>query len=540
MASAKMTGSIKDFTFTSMVDHQVRIGFRPSNVGTRGDLLFPTMTKWATPDSLGLFTIYLEVTADLTPQVWYSVIIEWLDKAGNFVSRDEPEWVLVVPAGGGTVAGNIAQVKPPYIITKGDAGDSSPATLAAAKEAARQAIIDEQLVRQDDPRLLIKGGPGPLHSFPDANFRETWLGTRAEDGGPTELSMWHLQNRLGAITHSDPTILAGFLDAAFRYTDLIVDASGQVPDSVLARWKTRMGGGIGGGAGLALGDRYVNADGSLSSVFPDVKNITIWGSSSAERIGTALGQALAGTGATFHNQGKGAETSQHISARLGSVPALLTVSGGSIPASGSVTVTASNMGNSVEMKPFTGTLNGVHGELTSTATVFTFTRTTAGAATPVPAGTPFIPTVGTASRQHVTLLWTGKNNLSGAGSAPLVTTQTNLAFDYLSPLVKRVLVLGHFVDTAQSVGSTQHTNVNAVNAALAARYGDLFLDVSGYLSSPQLWTDTGITPTANDLTQQAAGIKPDSVSHDSGHMNAAGYTAVSALIRKKLTSLGWY
>lgn len=540
MAAVLMTGSIKDFSFTSMTDYNVRIGFFPSDTGTRGEFLFPTMPKWVEPDQLGSFSVRLEATAGLVPQVWYTVKFEWLDKAGNFVSMDTPDWVLVVPAGGGTVAANIAEVKPDRIITKGEPGDSSPATLAAAKEAARQAIIDEQLVRQDDPRLLIKGGTGTLHSFPDANYRETWLGTRAEDGGPTELSMWHLQNRLGTITHGDPNILAGFLDAAFRYTELIVDRAGRVPDSVLNTWKARMGGGIGGGAGLAHGDRYVNADGTLSSVFPDVKNITIWGSSSAERIGTALGQALAGTGATFHNQGKGAETSQHISARLGSVPALLTVVGGSIPASGSVTVTASNMGNSVEMKPFTGTLNGVHGELTSTATVFTFTRTTAGAATPVPAGTPFIPTVGTASRQHVTLLWGGKNNLSGAGSAPLVTTQTNLAFDYLSPLVKRVLVLGHFVDTAQSAGSTQHTNVNTVNAALAARYGDLFLDVSGYLSSPQLWTDTGITPTANDLTQQAAGIKPDSISHDSGHLNAAGYTAVSALIRKKLVSLGWY
>lgn len=540
MAAVLMTGSIKDFSFTSMTDYNIRIGFFPSGTGTRGEFLFPTMPKWVEPDQLGSFSIRLEATAGLVPQVWYTVKFEWLDGAGNFVSMDTPDWVLVVPAGGGTVAANIAQVKPDRIITKGEPGDSSPVVIELAEAAARQAIIDEQLVRQDDPRLLIKGGPGPLHSFPDANFRETWMGSRAEDGGPTELGMWHLQHRLGAITHPDATILAGFMDAALRYTELVVDMRGQVPDSTLSAWKTRMGGTGGGGAGLALGDRYVNADGSLSSVFPDVKNITIWGSSSAERIGTALGQALAGTGATFNNEGKGAETSQHINARLGSIPALLTVTGGSIPASGDVTVTASNVGNSVEMKPFTGTLNGVPGRLTSTATVFTFTRTGSGAVTPVPAGTPFIPDIGTASRQHVTILWPGKNNLSGAGSAPLVIQQTAAAFDYISPLVKRVLVLGHFVDTAQSAGSTQHTNVNTVNAAYAARYGDLYLDVSGYLCSPQLWADTGITPTANDLTQQAAGIKPDSISHDSGHMNAAGYTAVSALIRKKLTSLGWY
>ncbi|AIX99761.1 hypothetical protein ART_0163 [Arthrobacter sp. PAMC 25486] len=389
-----------------------------------------------------------------------------------------------------------------------------------------------------DRRAPILGGDGHLFVATDRTSRETWIGARREDGGPTDLSLWHMQNRLGIHQHADASVSWAVLDAAWRYTEMQLNNDGNVPDEVLRRWASRMGAAT--GSGLAVGDRYVNSDSSLSPVFPDVKNITIWGSSSAERIGTALAAALAGTGATFHNEGKGAETSQHISARLGSVPASLTVSGGSIPASGAVTVTAANMPNSAEMKPFTGTLNGVRGTLSSTSTVFSFTRTTAGAATPVTSGTAFIPIVGTASRQHVTLLWTGKNNLSGAGSAPLVTDQTHAAFNYLSPLVKRVLVLGHFVDTAQTSGSTQWTNVRTVNAALAALYGDLFLDVDAYLCSPQLWVDTGISPTPTDLQHQADGIKPPSIAHDSGHMNAAGYTSVSALIRTKLISLGWY
>ncbi|AIY01221.1 hypothetical protein ART_1622 [Arthrobacter sp. PAMC 25486] len=389
-----------------------------------------------------------------------------------------------------------------------------------------------------DKRAPIIGGKGPIFVATDRNSKETWLGARGEDGGPTDTALWHMQNRLGVHQHPDASVSWAVTDAAWRYTEMRLDNEGNVPDAVLQRWASRMGAAT--GSGLATGDRYITSDGSLSPVFPDVKNITIWGSSSAERIGAALSSALASTGATFHNEGKGAETSQHISARLGSVPALLTVAGGSIPASGPVTVTASNMGNSAEMKPFVGALNGVKGQLTSTSTVFTFTRSTPGETTSVVAGTAFIPTIGTASRQHVTFLWMGKNNLSGSGSAPLVIEQTNKAFDYLSPMVKRVLVLGHFVDTAQSSGSTQWTNVRTVNAALAARYGDLFLDVDAYLSSPQLWTDTGITPTSNDLVQQGNGIKPDSISHDSGHLNAAGYTAVSALIRKKLSALGWY
>lgn len=541
MATAKMTGTLKDFTYTSMIDYRVRIGFFPSSVGTRGDLIFPTMAKWATPDTSGLFEIYLEVTEHLVPNVWYDIKIEWMDQAGNFVSSDEPEWVLVVPTGGGTVAGNIAKVTPPYIITKGEPGDASPVTIAEAKAAAAQAIIDQQLVRQDDPRLQLVAGTGLLHSFPDASFKETWLGTRDNDGGPTDLGMWHMRNRLGVQKHADDSVLGGFVDAAFRYSELRFNHQGLVPDAVLEAWKARMGdGGGSAGPGLAAGDRYVKTDGSLAPAFPDTKNITIWGSSSAERIGTALNAALSGLGATFHNEGKGGELSQNIAARFGSVPAELTFPGNSIPASGAVVVTSSNMPPDFDLKPFAGIVSGVPGELTSSATEVTFTRLGTGAVTPSPAGSLFIPDVGDASRQHVTILWTGKNNLTGAGSVSLVTQQTDAAFDYTSPLIKRVLVLAHFVDTGQTAGSTQHNNVTAVNAAHKARYGDLFLDVAAYLASPQLWVDTGLTPTPTDLQQQADGIKPSSVSHDNAHLNDAGYTAVSALIRNRLAFLGWY
>ena len=229
-----------------------------------------------------------------------------------------------------------------------------------------------------------------------------------------------------------------------------------------------------------------------------------------------------------------------IAARQGAVPAKLTFPSNTIPASGTVTVTVSNVPLDADLKPFSGVVSDVAGTLTCDGSVFTFTRTAAGSAKASPAGSEFIPDVGMASRQHTTMLWSGKNSLSGAGNAPLVIEQTDKQFDFLTPMVKRCLVLGHFVDTGQAKGGTQWTNVNTVNAAHAARYGDLFLDVSAYLCSAQLWVDTGISPTPEDLQAQADGIKPPSISHDAGHMNAAGYTVVSALIRQKLSSLGWY
>ncbi|WP_461634509.1 hypothetical protein [Glutamicibacter soli] len=389
-----------------------------------------------------------------------------------------------------------------------------------------------------DQRAPAKGGEGHLYVVTDRDSQETWMGARRFDGGPTETAMFHLQHRLGVHEHAVPSVLWAVLDSAFRYTELLLDMNGQVPDWVLQRWAARMGSAMGGG--MAVGDRIIGPGGLLAPAFPDTKQITIWGSSSAERIGTALAAALSDTGAEFHNEGKGGEPSQMIAARQGAVPAKLTFPSNTIPASGTVTVTVSNVPLDADLKPFSGVVSDVAGTLTCDGSVFTFTRTAAGSAKASPAGSEFIPDVGMASRQHTTMLWSGKNSLSGAGNAPLVIEQTDKQFDFLTPMVKRCLVLGHFVDTGQAKGGTQWTNVNTVNAAHAARYGDLFLDVSAYLCSAQLWVDTGISPTPEDLQAQADGIKPPSISHDAGHMNAAGYTVVSALIRQKLSSLGWY
>jgi len=395
-----------------------------------------------------------------------------------------------------------------------------------------------------DIRASWNGGRGTLHSHPDANGRETWLAARDSDGGPTDWAMFHLMERLGILSITDPTYIAAVVDSAYRYTDLTVRQSdGQVPDWVMDRWAPRIADRIGSGSGGALttGDRYVNSNGDLVPCFPDLRNITGWGSSSMQFIGDFLAAVFSDTGATFHGEGKSAENSQQISARMGSIPALITVPGGSIPASGSVVVTSTSIPTNAALKPFTGTLNGVHGTLSSTTTEITFTRTTVGSATAVPAGTPFVSEVGNAARNHVTMLWNGKNNMGSVGAHTLVIEQTNTSFDYLSPLVKRCLVIGHFVDSDQTVGSTQYNNVLATNSAYASRYGDLYFDVRSYVSSPQLWVDTGITPTSTDLAQQADGIKPDSVSQDAGHFNTAGNTAIANAIKAHISNvLHWY
>lgn len=324
-------------------------------------------------------------------------------------------------------------------------------------------------------------------------------------------------------------------------TELCVDREhGKIPDWIMDRWAQRIASriGHGSGAGFAKGDRYINSAGDLVPAFPITDHIVGWGSSSMEYGGPELAAAF--PEATFHNEGKGGEWSSQIAARMGAIPALLTVTGGSIPASGPVTVTSTNMVTNQYLKPFTGALAGVPGTLSSTASTLTFTRTAPGSVVPVPAGTPFIPAVPEDYRQYVGFLWAGKNNLWTAGQASVVVADTRAMFEHFTPFVKRILVFNHFVHTSQGTGTTLHSQVQAVNTAYKAMYGDLCFDVNGYILSSQIWADTGINPTPTDLQQQADGVKPVSLSSDDGHLNSTAEVAVANRARAYASQLGYY
>lgn len=387
-----------------------------------------------------------------------------------------------------------------------------------------------------DPRLGYYGtNADVIFAELDSEGHSTWVEASAEDGGPTVHSMRMIGSRTGQSVEHDPDALHVFTDSRGTYTDLAVRASdGQFYDFVVDRLAPRVAQRI-GGVSAGSGDRYVRGP-EVLPVATDMSRVIGWGSSSMEGIGSQLGATLAGVGAAFANQGKRGEQSTQILARMGVTPAKITVTGGSIPASGAVTVTASIPW--YQLKPYVGTLAGVEGTLSSESGAFTFTRTTPGAAVSVAAGTEFIPKVGPEYRDAVNLLWAGKNDAASDWAGTVA--RTDAAFDWLAPLVRRSLVLGHFVDRDDTVGSAEYEKVVKVNAAHKARYGNLFVDVRAYLASAALWEDTGLTPTDADRAAQSAGIKPPSVSQDSGHLNAAGYAGVTKFIFRHITGLGWY
>lgn len=550
MATATVTGNVRDLQFVGLNDRSPELVFEiDEQLVTQGagNLLVAEPAK-VTPASSGAFSIDLQESLGTNPYIPYKVTVRWISQ-GMPREASSDSWRVVVPRGGGAIANMIAVVTPSQIITRGEPGmdgNASPITVAAAKAAAEAAIADADLVNGSDPRLPNFGSaPEVIAAVRDAAGRETWLGARTLDGGPTNHAMRHIGRRAGLEQLESAEYLLALTDANRRVTDLAIRASdGQFADFVVDRLRRRiLNGNDSQVAALrSYADTKYTPGAEVFPVHTDTKRAAGWGSSSMAGIDAGLSTLFAGKGAAYYPGGKGSEVAQQIAARMGSVPALLTVVGGSIPASGTVSVQASNVPTSSALKPFTGTLAGVPGTLAYrtdvTPGVYGFTRTNAGSAQSVPAGTPFIPDAAS-YRDAVTLLWMGKNNLGAAGADTLVVKLTDESFDWLAPLAKRCLVLGHFVDVGTPENSLERSQIAAVNEAHRKRYGRLYIDIAEYLAGPQVWADTKITPTAADLTAQSTGTKPPSLSRDNWHLNDAGNAAVTQLINARMTELGW-
>lgn len=290
---------------------------------------------------------------------------------------------------------------------------------------------------------------------------------------------------------------------------------------------------------------------SLDTLFPVVGHAvtptiseenkwTMIGSSSSQHFGAAVASRVAALGVQLSQMGKSGEGIEHIEARWGSSPALLTVSGDRVPVTGSVVVTSENMPPSASMRPFVGTWSGIQGTLSSTATTLTFTRTSYGTGAEAPPSTPFYPQESVPRLSDLLINDSGKNSLSVAGGAAQVIAGTHRMLQHLAPLEKRFVVIDHFVNSNQSPTGLQATQVAEVNAAYYASYGDAVVRRSDWLAGSEVWAQTGITPTAEDLTAQANRLLPPSLSLDAYHMNDTAHIAFyTHVLLPKLTAFGW-
>ena len=397
----------------------------------------------------------------------------------------------------------------------------------------------------------------------DATGHATWLAARDSDGAPPDWVIDHLVDRMeaplgvaGVVSGlaaevsartgiarlgSSPGLAVAAIDPQERLTWLAASAAdGGMPGWVAEHVAERVSPYLSlSDASILPTDRAL-VGGAVVPILPDMTRMAGWGSSTMEYMGAEVAAEMAALGVSYYNGGDAGVRAEHTLAQLGSHPALITIAGGSIPASGPVDVTASNVRASNLLNAFSGTLAGVAGTLSSTATSLVFTRAADGSATAVPAGTPFIPTIGPQYRNAVNVLNLGKNDIGSAGADTMIIEKTAEAFAWLSPMVKRVVVMGHAVNRDTATDSPGRTQIMAVNAAFARAYGALYFDLQGYMTSPQIWIDAGVTPTQADLDAQARGNKPPTLSLDDLHFNAAGDAAIAKALRRFVVNLGWY
>ncbi len=309
------------------------------------------------------------------------------------------------------------------------------------------------------------------------------------------------------------------------------------------------------GTVFASGDRYLDSSGKLMPLMPDNEKMSGWGSSSMVAYGgdANFAEMAAQLGVSdWNNQGQGGETSFQVAARFGSVPFTLNFPDGKIPASGTVSVSCTQLPSNYRnnyLKPYFGNVAGVRGRLFWTGgstNSLQFTRSVAGSEVLLSGASDFIPELPPSYIDGVVVLWMYKNDMfySSANNPEinmdLIFSNVVKTFAHVSTLVKRCLVVGVFNDSSYSNNEVKD-RLAEMNARMKAQFGDLYCDTQDYMCSSQIWIDAGITPTTSDLTMQSQGLKATSLSADNAHLNTAAHKAiVQNCIKKQMINLGWY
>jgi len=194
---------------------------------------------------------------------------------------------------------------------------------------------------------------------------------------------------------------------------------------------------------------------------------------------------------------------------------------------------------------WTGAANASTSTIAATSTITgTFSRDAAGVlsfrtfgaspTTAAPSPVTFTPwTAGHLTETAV--IWIGRNDLTfgitgpDASVADHIVGGTQRLVEWLTPRVKSVMILGMMSEPDEPSGSANHTVVTEVNASLRSLYPGKYASIQEYLRTRAL-ADMGVTPTATDTSNIAAGTCPTSVfAADLGHISKPTAAAVAVL-----------
>ena len=249
----------------------------------------------------------------------------------------------------------------------------------------------------------------------------------------------------------------------------------------------------------------------------------------------------ASIGVNMYNGGSGGEGVRQIAARHGAVPALMTVVGGTIPATGSVDVTTNAYFPASNGRSTTGTLAGILGVYARAADGLsgTFTRVTSGTATLSPPNAKFTPLYGSTMRDRNIILLMGRNSFL-YGADPYETVQCiRQMIDYLTPRVKRVMIFEIPPKDTEVTGSPDRLTLDFLNNLLKTTFPEYFVAMATWLRTQEAATAAGITFTPTDLADIANDVTPGSFRSDVLHYNQPAGTAIAYRTKQEAIKRGW-
>lgn len=252
----------------------------------------------------------------------------------------------------------------------------------------------------------------------------------------------------------------------------------------------------------------------------------------AEKWPTILGNILA-TATTF-NAGISGATCDEIMLGIGAYEMWFTVDGGQIPATGNASLTTGQRPGVMPNKLFrwAGTLAGRHGQLVKGSTGdWAFVGDTQSSPTPASGSHRFIPDW-SGHEADVSIVWMGRNNITAQVKGTDATVVDHVVaahqrlYEWLSPRMKSVMILGTDPRISEETGSLAHTQVQEINARLKALYPGNYAPVVDWIRTRAM-AEVGISPTATDTQKLNAGTVPPSLYDDDVHINRATANALA-------------
>lgn len=263
----------------------------------------------------------------------------------------------------------------------------------------------------------------------------------------------------------------------------------------------------------------------------------------SQRWATMLAASLA---TTVENLGSSGATSAEIAARQGGATMTATVAGNTIPASGGVTLTNLNIDplRGGDINSLLASIDGVQGTITRSGADRIFTRSVSGSPISVASVVDILSIDGILRLGRIHIIGFGTNDipLIEAGTLTVDEVCANFvrATSILTPARSRVLVWGLSDRGASEGAGTQRGGlIRQIETFLDRTYGANFINVRKHLVTRGL-IDAGITPTAQDTSDIAAGSVPQSLRDTSSvHLNTAGQRVQYMLFDKVIRQRGW-